>query len=68
MTQRSDMRRSQICHMDVIPYAGSVPCGVVGAEDFQLQAVVIRGQVFSARRTRGEHGDHGAEAVGFDGS
>jgi len=27
-----------------------------------------RGQVFSARRKCGEHGDHGAEAVGFDGS
>jgi hypothetical protein len=24
------------------------------------------GQVFSARRKCGEHGDHGAEAVGYD--
>ena len=27
-----------------------------------------RGEVLSARRKCGEHGDHGVEAVGFDGS
>ena len=41
-----------------LPWPGSPPA-TAGAN---------RGQVFSARRTCGGHGDHGAEAVGFDGS